>query len=370
VVTTLGHRIPGSIELFVSNSIASRTRRSSAMATASSSNSPALAKLSRWLIRTCCSHRTAPAAVEQALKIAFQYWANIGVAGKHTYLAFGDAYHGDTVGGLSLGGGGFGTEVFESLRFPCCAHLRSRIRKHRVAADMVRDTRATDGCRCRAACAGCCRHVDCAASFVRATANGLRETGVLLVCDEVATGFGRAGTLFASEACGLRPDLMCLGKGITGGYLPMSATVANDRVFNAFRGPDLSERTLYHGHSYGGNALAAAVALRHLELMREWRVLDNVRARSAQLESELRARLGTKSVVRDIRIAGLMCAVELNPEGRARFARRVSAAMVHRGVLARSLGDNVILVPPLTVTADEIERIVATLFEALEEVSA
>jgi adenosylmethionine---8-amino-7-oxononanoate aminotransferase len=196
------------------------------------------------------------------------------------------------------------------------------------------------------------------------------ETGVLLICDEVATGFGRTGTLFASEACGLRPDLMCLGKGITGGYLPMSATVANHRVFEAFLGPDLSERTLYHGHSYGGNALAAAVALKHLELMREWRVLENVNARSQQLESELRATVGTRSAVKDIRIAGLMCAVELNSFDRPRFARRVSAAMVRRGVLARSLGDNVILVPPLTITVDEIHLIVATLAEAIEEVSA
>ena len=100
-----------------------------------------------------------------------------------------------------------------------------------------------------------------------------RRHDVLLICDEVATGFGRTGTLFASEQCGLRPDLMTIGKGLTGGYLPMSATVASDRVHRAFLGPDLSAKTLYHGHSYSGNALAAAVALRHLELYDEWDVL-------------------------------------------------------------------------------------------------
>src|SRR6185436_5830198 len=94
-----------------------------------------------------------------------------------------------------------------------------------------------------------------------------RRHDVLLICDEVATGFGRTGTLFASEQCGLRPDILCLGKGISGGYLPMSATVVSQRVYNAFLGKDLGPETLYHGHSYGGNALAAAVALKHLELI-------------------------------------------------------------------------------------------------------
>src|SRR3954451_19662462 len=110
---------------------------------------------------------------------------------------------------------------------------------------------------------------------------------VLLVCDEVAVGFGRTGTLFASERCGLRPDILVLGKGLTAGYLAMSATVASARVAAAFDGPDLGPETLYHGHSFGGNALAAAVARRHLELLEERDVLTHVRAR----EPELRALL-------------------------------------------------------------------------------
>jgi adenosylmethionine-8-amino-7-oxononanoate aminotransferase len=311
-------------------------------------------------------------AVEQSLKIAFQYWANSGVSGKHTYLAFGDAYHGDTVGGLSLGGGGFGTEVFNPLRFPVLrAPSFSDPNALRVAAAMVREhatqlTAVVVEPRVQGAAGMLIAAADQFAQLQAACA----DTGVLLICDEVATGFGRTGSLFASEGCGLRPDLLCLGKGITGGYLPMSATVANERVFAAFLGPDLSERTLYHGHSYGGNALAAAVALRHLELMREWQVLDNVRQRSYELESQLSAKVATRSSVKDIRVVGLMCAVELRSADRPRFARRVCAAMVGRGVLTRSLGDNVVLVPPLTVTASEIDRIVATLVEALEEVSA
>jgi adenosylmethionine-8-amino-7-oxononanoate transaminase len=308
-------------------------------------------------------------AVEQALKIAFQYWTNRGIANRNSYLAFGEGYHGDTVGSLSLGGGGFGTAIFDPLRFPV---LRAPSFTHpnalKVAANMVREHQS------RLSAVIVEPLVQGAAGMLIADAaeflqlqTACRECDVLLICDEVATGFGRTGTLFASEQCGLRPDILCLGKGITGGYLPMSATVASQRVFDAFRGPDLSEKTFYHGHSYGGNALAAAVALRHLQLMMSSNVLANVRERSMQLRSLLDTRLRTHSLVTDIRLVGLMSAVELDTTRDAKLARKVCAAMVKRGVLTRSMGGVVTIVPPLTTTANEIERIVATLIAALSE---
>lgn len=309
------------------------------------------------------------AAAEQALKIAFQYWTNQGERGRTTYLAFGSGYHGDTIGSLSLGGGGFGTQIFDPLRFPVLrAPSYAEPNAVRKAAEMVRE-----------------HHHKLAAVVIEPLVQGAagmliapsaqfaelgqacRDTGVLLICDEVATGFGRTGTMFASEQCNLRPDLLCLGKGITGGYLPMSATVASQRVFDAFLGPDLSEKTLYHGHSYGGNALAAAVALKHLQLMQSLNVLDNVRARSAQLSEALRARLNLFERVKEIRVAGLMGAVELDTSDDPKLARRTCIAMVNRGVLSRSMGPVITIVPPLTITADEVDRIVATLAAALEE---
>jgi adenosylmethionine-8-amino-7-oxononanoate aminotransferase len=309
-------------------------------------------------------------AVEQALKIAFQFWANEGRP-RTRYLAFGEAYHGDTVGSLSLGGGGFGTDVFDPLRFPV-------LRAPSFAEDPTLD----------AACRLVGEHRDdLAAAVVEPLVQGaagmllappasfarLAETcaanDVLLVCDEVATGFGRTGTLFASEQCGISPDLLCLGKGITGGYLPMSATVANDRVYEAFLGPDLSARTFYHGHSYGGNALAAAVAHRHLQLLADLDVLTNVRSRSEQLRVALEEALGSHPAVAEIRLRGLMGGIELSPptEG-LRWGRFVSAACVRRGVLVRPLGDVVVIMPPLTVTAGEIDRIVTTVAAGVEEV--
>jgi adenosylmethionine-8-amino-7-oxononanoate aminotransferase len=205
---------------------------------------------------------------------------------------------------------------------------------------------------------------------VRALGEACRAQGVLLICDEVATGFGRTGTLFASEQCGLAPDLLCLGKGITGGYLAMSATVASAEVFDAFLGQDLGPETFFHGHSYGGNALAAAVALEHLRLVNDWDVLANVRARAAQLAELLGRRIAPRTSVAEVRQRGLMVGVELAPPAPGlRWGRRVCAGAVDRGVLLRPLGDVVVLMPPLTTTEEEIVRVVDALEGALDEVA-
>jgi adenosylmethionine-8-amino-7-oxononanoate aminotransferase len=310
------------------------------------------------------------AAVEQALKIAFQYWTNHGVTTRTRYLALGGAYHGDTVGSISLGAGTFGTAVFDPLRF-----------------GVVRAPGYSDPGWADTACALVAAHADELAAVVIEPlvqgASGMhvtdpasvqrlgdtcREHGVLLIADEVATGFGRTGTLFASEQCRIRPDLLCIGKGLTGGYLPMAATVASRRVYEAFLGPDLSEKTFYHGHSFSGNALSAAVARRHLELLDEWDVLANVRERATQLGVLLEKFAGERApVVGDVRRRGLMTGVELAPptEG-LRWGRRVCAEAVDRGVLLRPLGDVIVLMPLLTSTPAEIERIVDVLGEAVD----
>ena len=311
-------------------------------------------------------------AVEQAIKVAFQHWANLGVEGRTTYLALGHAYHGDTVGSLSIGAGGFGTDMFDPLRFGVVrAPGYDDPRALDVAAELV------DEHGDRLAAVVLEPLVQGAAGMLVADpgsygplVEACRRHDVLLVCDEVATGFGRTGTLFASEQCGLRPDIMAIGKGLTGGYLPMSATVASDRVYSSFLGEDLSERTLYHGHSYSGNALAAAVSLRHLQLLEEWDVLAGVRQRSGTLGRLLSERIEPLAPVAAVRRCGLMAGVELAPpvEG-LRWGRRVCAAAVRRGVLLRPLGDVVILMPPLTTTDDEVERIVDTLAAAIAEVT-
>ncbi|HEX3622712.1 MAG TPA: adenosylmethionine--8-amino-7-oxononanoate transaminase [Acidimicrobiales bacterium] len=301
-------------------------------------------------------------AVEQALKLAFQFWALEGVPGRTSYLAFGGAYHGDTVGSMSLGADdGFGAALFDPLRFdvvrapgyddPDCFATACRLVRERAAtlAAVVVEPLVQGAAGMRTAAAE---------GFV-ALAEACRAADVLLVHDEVATGFGRTGTLFATEQCpGVRPDLLCLGKGITGGYLPLSATVATGRIYDRFRS---AGQAFAHGHSYGGNALAAAVALRHLRLLSERDVLANVAARSTQLRALLDERVAPLPGVGDVRVTGLLCGVDVaRGSGRA-----VCDAAVAAGVLLRPIGDTVIVVPPLTVTAGEIERIVDTLAGAV-----
>jgi adenosylmethionine---8-amino-7-oxononanoate aminotransferase len=373
-VTTLGHRVPdldqalrGQIDRVAHSTLLGNGNR-------------VVVELAEALARVVPVDRPhllfasdGAAAVEQAVKIAFQYWVNLGVAGRTRYLALGHAYHGDTVGSLSLGASGFGTDLFDPLRFDV-------IRAPGYDTPDALDRAATliDEHGPVLAAVVIEPLVQGAAGMLVADpaaygplVDACRRHDVLLVADEVATGFGRTGTLFASEQCGLRPDLLALGKGLTGGYLPMSATAASDRVYRAFLGADLSDRTFYHGHSYSGNALAAAVALRHLELFEEWDVLANVRARSATLRRLLHERIATLAAVGDVRSRGLMAGVDLAPPHPGlRWGRRVCAGAVRRGVLLRPLGDVVVIMPPLTVTDAELDRIVDVLAASIAEVTA
>lgn len=340
-------------------------------------------------------------AVEQAVKIAFQFWRNralcdgastessasayrfasavecsaagpASAAERSAYLALGNAYHGDSVGSLSVGDGGFGADLFDPLRFPAV-----RTPGYDDPEWAAKAVTALDEHRHRLAAAVIEPLVQGAAGMlvtepdqVRTFAEAVQARGIPLICDEVATGFGRTGAMFASDRCGIRPDLMCLGKGITGGYLPLSATVAADWIYREFLGEDLGPRTFYHGHSYSGNALACAAAARHLELIAERGVLEGVAAAAARLSSAL-ASVAAHPAVAEVRRRGLMTGVELAPPpGAVRWGRKVCAAAVRAGVLLRPLGDVVVIMPPLTVTEAEIEMIAAALIDALDEVAA
>lgn len=310
-------------------------------------------------------------ALEQALKIAFQYWINIGEPEHKQFLALGDAYHGDTIGSLSLSDKSVFNEAFSPLAFPV---LRT---PGYSDPDWVSKALYEIGSNSKNLAAvvieplvqGASGMICAEPNDVSRLGNACSDLGIILICDEVATGFGRTGTLFASQKCNLKPDILCLGKGITGGYLPMSATVVSNKIFEAFLGEDLGPRSFYHGHSYGGNALAAAVAKEHLRLIDSWNVLDNVNVRTQQFNSLLNKVIRPLEGVASIRQHGLMIGVVLDSGSmESNLGRLVCAKAVRAGVLLRPLGDVVVIMPPLTILESEVVQIIEILKNAINSV--
>ncbi len=318
-------------------------------------------------------------AVEVALKMAFQYWQQRPNPRpeKTAFLALADAYHGDTLGSVSVGGVArfhqmFAPLLFETVRVPApdlvrlppgvttdtacdyyLAQVEQALAQHhpRLAAMVVEPL------------------VQCAAGMLvhpPGYLRGLRELAtryqVLLVADEVAVGFGRTGTMFACEQEGVAPDFLCLAKGLTGGYLPLAATLTTAEIEAAFRGSAAESKTFFHGHTFAGNPLGAAAALASLEVFETEAVFANLPAKIARLAGHL-ARLSELPHVGSVRQRGLIAGVELVRDRQTlqpydwaeqRGARACLAAR-RQGVLLRPLGSVVVLMPPLCVSLEQID---------------
>jgi adenosylmethionine-8-amino-7-oxononanoate aminotransferase len=319
-------------------------------------------------------------ATEIAFKLAIQYWHNIGQARRSEFVGFRHAYHGDTVGAMSVGR----MEAFHLPYFPLL------FRTHFAAAPYVyRSETPGDPAACARACldelekvlaehgpriaAVCIEPIVHGAGgiivqpkgFLAGVAEAARRHGTLLIADEVAVGFGRTGRMFACEHESVRPDLMCLAKGISGGYLPLAATLATQRIFDAFLGEPLEGKTFFHGHTYTGNALACAAALASLDLFEKHDLLADVR-RKATLLAGMLERVRGLPCVGEIRQMGLMVGIELveDRESRRGFdpARRVGAGVCERirkrGVILRPLGDVIVINPPLAMPEEDLQTIV------------
>ncbi|MFZ5862734.1 MAG: adenosylmethionine--8-amino-7-oxononanoate transaminase [Nitrospirota bacterium] len=331
-------------------------------------------------------------AVEVALKMALQYWqqASPPRPRKTKILAFSLAYHGDTVGAVSVGG----IDVFHA-RFAPYLFSTHKVRPpycYRCHLDLTYPA-------CELACLGEVEqvfrdhHEEIAALIVEPSiyaAAGmitmppgylrrLRELctrfDVLLIADEVATGFGRTGTLFACERDGVTPDLMAVAKGLTGGYLPLAATLTTQAIYDAFLGEYTDFRTFFHGHSYTGNALACAAALATLDIFVHDRVIEGLAAKIAHLRAELDS-LARHPRVGDIRQCGLMVGIELVRDRATttrfpvadRIGWNVSREARALGLLTRPLGDVLVLVPPLVSTNEELSEMARILGQAVERV--
>ena len=207
--------------------------------------------------------------------------------------------------------------------------------------------------------------------YLRAVRELCDEHGVLLICDEVATGFGRTGTMFACEQEAVAPDLMCVAKGLTGGYLPLAATLATERIYEAFLGDFAELKTFFHGHTYTGNPLACAAALATLELFETEDTIAALQPKIALLGELLDEHVAPLRSVREVRRRGFMVGIELEdfPLGE-RMGHQVTLAARRRGAIVRPLGDVIVLMAPLSIGEHELRRLVTITAAAIAEVTA
>jgi adenosylmethionine-8-amino-7-oxononanoate aminotransferase len=330
-------------------------------------------------------------AMEIAIKMAFQCRRQSGGGdGRTEFLAFSEAYHGDTIGAVSAGGIDLFHSIFRPLLFsthripsphcyrcpyglsrPSCAlYCADRMeeevhaRRNRLAAVIVEPL--VQGA------AGMLTMPEGYLSRLRAAT---RACGVLLVCDEVATGFGRTGTMFACQQENVSPDIFAVAKGLTGGYLPLAATLTTEEVYRAFLGSYEEFKTFFHGHSYTANPLGCAAALATLSIFEREDVLGRVAVLSRVMDEGL-GRLRGRPHVGDIRRKGLMAGIEIvadigtkerfPPE--AKIGQRIVRKVRERGIVIRPLGDVVVLMPPLSSTPGEVEELVSAVEWALGQV--
>jgi adenosylmethionine-8-amino-7-oxononanoate aminotransferase len=332
-------------------------------------------------------------AVEVALKMAFQYWRQKAdpEPSRSRFIALGNSYHGDTLGDVSLGGverfhAMFAPLLFPVLRAPsphcyrcplglsrpgcataCLGEVARLLEAHpgEVAAIVVEPL--VQGA------AGMIVHPEGYLSGLRALS---RAHDTLLIADEVMVGFGRTGTLFACAQEQVTPDFLCLAKGITGGYLPLAATLTTEEVHSAFRGTAADGKTFYHGHTYGGNPLGAAVALASLDVFDREKTLERLVPKVARLAARL-VEVAALEHVGDVRQRGLLAGIELVADKptkapypwSAQVGARVCARARARGLLVRPLGDVLVIMPPLVIREEELDELMDVMIDCVQEVT-
>ncbi|SMP10271.1 adenosylmethionine-8-amino-7-oxononanoate aminotransferase apoenzyme [Desulfurobacterium pacificum] len=329
-------------------------------------------------------------AMESALKMAYQFWQLKGKKKKTKFVKLDEAYHGDTIGSVSIGGidlfhSMFKELMFETYKIPspypyrfngtkeeCRDYVLQKLKelleeKHEEIAAVVLEPLVQ-------AAAGIIVHPE---GFLKGVRELCNEYDVLLILDEVATGFGKTGKMFACQWENVTPDIMAISKGLTAGYMPLAATMATDRVYEAFWGGDYgSGKTFFHGHTFTGNQLGCAVALANIKLFEEKGYPESLAPKIEYLYKRLNEELSELKHVGDIRGKGFMVGIELVKDKKTKegfswkdnVGRRVSRRIVEKGVFTRPLGPVLVIMPPLAISEDEIDFMVKTYKEAIVEV--
>lgn len=302
-------------------------------------------------------------AAEIALKIAFQYHQQRGDTARTRFVRMREAYHGDTIGSVSVGGIDLFHATYKPLLFETlaaepgdAAQMEQLLSAHEgeVAAVIMEPLVQGAG--------GMIVHPE---GYLRAVRELCDQHGVLLICDEVATGFGRTGTMFAVEREGVSPDFMCLAKGITGGYLPLAATLTTEAVYEGFLGAPAEGKTFFHGHTYTGNPIACAVALANLDIFRDERTIETLQPKIELLDRRL-AEIAEMPGVTEVRSRGVMVGIDLgehDPE--LRLGHRVTREARERGAMIRPLSEVIVLMPPLAISEAELTDLLDICVESI-----
>ncbi len=327
-------------------------------------------------------------AVEIALKLALQYWQLAGEEQRTRFVSLTEAYHGDTLGAVGVGY----SDAFHRFFRPVLRPARQIRPPHHFrwiegqSAEQALQSSLADAGEVLDACGNLTAAIiveplmQGAAGmwaqppgFLPAIEELARKHGTLLICDEVATGFGRTGEMFAVEHEKIEPDMMCLGKGITGGYLPLAATLISEQIFERFLAPYDRFAAFFHGHTYTGNPLASAVAVANLEIFERDGVVATARQRAAHLRDLLAEKIAPLAHAADIRQHGLMVGIELvrDRDSRAPYdaSERIGVRVIEHarrhGVIIRPLGNVIILMPPLSITTAELDTLVTVTADAI-----
>lgn len=328
-------------------------------------------------------------AVEIALKMAFQYWKHRGQPKKKKFVKLTNAYHGDTLGSVSVGGIDLFHEIFHPLLFDTLAAPSPYVYRWPTGGDpekvkeealkalehvLAKHHKEIAALVMEPLIQGAAGMIDQPAGYISRARKLTNRYNVLLIFDEVATGFGRTGKMFASDHEKVTPDIMTVAKGISGGYLPLAATLTTEEIYKAFRGEYSELKTFFHGHTYTGNPLACRVSLANLELFEKNRVLEKLKPKIKLLKNELK-RFYTLPHVGDIRQAGMMVGIELvrNRQTKAIFdwKEKVGIQVIERarskGAILRPLGHVIVLMPPLAITEKELKQLLNITYESIEE---
>ena len=330
-------------------------------------------------------------AVEVALKMAFQYWRHKGVDGKNKFVSLNRAYHGDTIGAVSVGGidifhKAFGPLLFKTYKSPspycyrcelgkkypgckfaCLDKMEKIFKAHskKIAALIIEPLIQAAG-----------GMITSPPGYLKGVRELCTKYNILMIADEVATGFGRTGKMFACEHEDVVPDIMCLSKGITGGYMPLAVTIATDEIYNVFLGEFKDLKTFFHGHSYTGNPLACAAAIACLDLFEKEEVLKSLKKKIEILETWLKEVLNLKHVG-DVRNIGLMAGVELVRNKKTKkpydWAEKMGWHVTYRardnGVFIRPLGNVIVIMPPLSISEQNLKQLLKVIKDSIVKIT-